>query len=251
MRIKANTEIITNPNKFRETFLSQITESVLNEKYDVLLKVVLYYIWRGICKNKEALVKGEIQIDLGILCMAIFMSFLPIIQNLRLGYASDAIILLRALMERIALLGYLQANPDLIVKYKIGDNKLQPDAMKWAKVHSLENWMILYSVFTNVAHAKKEAVAGYILSKNPISETFRSSIFPPKNNIAESDDEIFSMFFYALLAIDPIAAKVIGSGYIQIDQSYNELLEYLNQSELLEFRIFLGDLTSKYTKPNT
>lgn len=77
--------------------------------------------------------KGEGNTDLNLLCLSTYKAFLPILQLIRMGYASDAFVLMRTLMERIAILGYLSENPDLIDEFKKGKSHFQKKAMMRTK----------------------------------------------------------------------------------------------------------------------
>jgi hypothetical protein len=239
-------EIITNPHKFREAFLIQVTLSEVDKEYGAILNVLLYYIWRGIFETREALLKGKVQTDLGILCFASYKSFLPIIQNIRLGYPADVVILLRAMMERIALLGYLHTHPHIIPKYKSKKNNLQKDAMTWAKNQAVENWMSLYSILSNLAHARLEGTAGYMLDTNPIGEAFRNSMPRSAKQFPTLTDELLAGICYALFAIDQFASSALDSKENGIFPTDKRVIQYVDMADLLKFQNFLGQLIDKY-----
>jgi len=239
-------EIITNPHKFREAFLIQVTLSEVDKEYGAILNVLLYYIWRGIFETREALLKGKVQTDLGILCFATYKSFLPIIQNIRLGYPADVVILLRAMMERIALLGYLHTHPQIIPKYKAKKNNLQKDAMAWAKDQAVENWMILYSMLSNVAHARLEGTAGYMLDPNPIGDALRKSMPDLKKPLTIITDELIAMVCYALFAIAPFASEVLGQKNNCIFPDGERVKRFVDLADLGKFQNFLVRLIEKY-----
>lgn len=249
MGIKANSTLITNPMEFRRVFLAQTVTSDIDDEYESVLRIFLYYIWQGINETKIAMLQDRLRMDLGNLCVASFISLLPVIQCLRLGFPSDAMILLRALMERIALLGYLQKKPDLIEKYCNGDHKIQSDAMAWAKNNSLENWMRLYSALSNIAHPKIEGVAGYILSENPFSSSFRLNMPPTETDSDGIDAEVLAAVLYGVMAIDSIMADIIGNEHTPFLQPDRDLLQYISKNDLLEFKTFAEKLIEKHTKP--
>jgi hypothetical protein len=151
--------IVKNPLEFRETFLASINVARADESYIGIIRIFLYYIWRGAFKATTEILQGRAQPELSLICLSCYKAVLPIIQLIRLGYAGDALMLHRALMERIAILDYLNDNPELIQKYKNGKADLNKDAMPWAKKHAPQNWMRLYGYLSNVAHSKKEGVS--------------------------------------------------------------------------------------------
>ena len=239
-------EIVTNPHKFREAFLVQVTLSELDKEYGPILNVLLYYIWRGIFETRTALLKGNVQTDLGILCFATYKSFLPIIQNMRLGYPADVVILLRAMMERIALLGYLHTHPHIVPKYRSKKSNLQKDAMTWAKDQAVENWMILYSMLSNIAHARMEGIAGYMLDTNLIGDALRKSMPELKKPITTISDELIAMVCYALFAIVPFSSDVLGQKNNSIFPDNERVMIYVEEDDLVYFQKFLVQMIEKY-----
>jgi hypothetical protein len=246
----ADLDVVTNPIKFREMFLAQVTSSDVDKEHGAVLRVLLYYIWRGIFEARAALLKSHAQTDLGILCLATYKSFLPIIQNIRLGYPADTIILLRALMERIALLGYLHAHHDIIPKYIASRDNLQKNAMAWAKEHAPENWMRLYNAFSNVAHSRLEGTAGYMLDTNPIAEAFRKSMPASTIQITTITDELIALVCYALVAVDPFATGALGYENIGMFPADKQVIKYVALADLVKFQNFLTQLINKFQKVN-
>src|SRR4030066_607105 len=242
----ADLDIVTNPIKFREIFLAQVTVSDVDREHGAVLNVLLYYIWRGIFTTRSTLLKIHAQYDLAFLCFATYKSFLPILQNIRLGYPADTMILLRALMERIALLGYLDAHIDLIPKYKAGKDSLQKDAMAWAKSQSLENWMMLYGMLSKIAHSRLEGTAGYVLDTNPIGEAFRKSMPSSTRPFSTLTDELLAAVCYALRAVDPFAIGILGHINIGIFPADKQAIRYVDSADLLKFQNFLAKLINKY-----
>ncbi len=110
--------IVENPHEFQEVFLSRIPKSKLDTIYGSVIRSLLYFIWKGSYQTVNNI--ENIQPELGLLCLSTYKALLPVVHLIRLGYNADAFVLLRAVMERIALLGYLNYNRDIIQKYKEG-----------------------------------------------------------------------------------------------------------------------------------
>jgi hypothetical protein len=247
MKSTANSRITTNFLLFKNAFFDQKAIVGFDNKYRAILNILLFYIWQGINKTRNIMLQGKVEMNLGTLCIAVFISFLPILQNLRLGFPSDTIILLRALLERIALLGYLEANPHFLAKYTAQHQKFLNDAMSWAKKHSPENWMKLYSLLSKVAHPSIFGTSGYILSKNLFSESFRLSMPPTEVDKEGIDAEIMSGIYYGLSAVDPIAEKIVGPEYLPLLQPNPEILKHISLSDLREFSAFAKKLINSVT----
>jgi hypothetical protein len=239
-------QIVTNPNHFRKAVLDQTSSSHIDKLYAGTLRVLLYLVWKGAFNSRAALVENQVDIDLGILCLSTYKAFIPIIQMIRLGYPSDAIILLRALMERIALLGYLNADRTLIPKYVEGDNHIRKDAMAWAKSNSLQNWMYLYSYLSNVAHSKPEGSAGHLFEDNDIGRAFREDLSESSKDGPKLTDELLGLVCYALLAADPIAVEILATRKFTAFAEDKKILMFINTADLKDFRDFLLRFIDKY-----
>jgi len=210
--------------------------------------VLLYYIWRGAFESRAAVVNKQVQGDLGLLCLSAYKAFLPILQILRLGYWCDAMVLLRALMERIALVGYLHKNRQYIPQYAAGRGGLQKKAMTWAKQQSLENWMMLYSLLSNVAHSRLEGPAGHLLDQTSIGAAFRLDLTPSPEDGADMTDVLLAGIVYALLALDPIVADIVDYKSLAVFPVDPDSLVYLSRDDFIEFRDFLQEFYDEYSQ---
>jgi hypothetical protein len=233
--------------KFQDKFLSQVLSPDIDYSYGTVIKILLYYIWRGIIESRNGILIGKADADLALLCLATFKSFLPIIQNIRLGYPSDASILSRGLMERIALLGFLYNNPDQIPRYKSSKYDFHKKAMDWAKESSLENWMRLYSALSKVAHSYLHGEAGYIFDNNSIGEAIRQSMYPLIREVATHTDELLALIIYGLAATDPFISLVFDNKkYITFPNDIN-LTSQITNDDITVFRNYLVRMVDEYT----
>ncbi len=237
--------IVKNPLKFRATFLNSVNIGPSDESYISIIHIFLYYVWRGAYKATTEILQGRAQPELSLICLSCYKAFLPIIQLIRLGYSGDALILLRALMERIAILDYLNENPELIQKYKNGKTDLNKDAMPWAKKHAPHNWMHLYSYLSNIAHSKREGIASHIFEENAIGEAFLYMLPHTKENEGMTEESL-ALICYAIGAIDPIAAKVLKLSEFHFFPVDVSISEYATKKDLLNFQRFLSEMISKY-----
>lgn len=232
---------------FLEEFLAQALSTDIDNSHGTVIQIVLYYIWRGIVETRKGILQGQAGADLALLCLATYKSFLPIIQNIRLGYPSDSAILLRGLMERVALLGYLYNNPDQIPKWKSYRSDFHTKAMRWAKENSLENWMKLYSILSEVAHAQLHGEAGYIFDNNKIGKAIRQSMYPTGREPEPITDILLAMTIYGLVATDPYISLIFGN---KMYSTFPNDINYNSQftiDDLAEFRNYLQRIVDTYT----
>lgn len=245
VKIMSHLSIVKNPIKFREAFLLSVKDSSIDKKYLEVIHVFLYYVWRGAFGATGEILQGRGQPDLNLICLSVYKAFLPIIQVLRLGYSGDALVLLRALMERIAILGYLNENQNLIRKYNEGKTNLNKEAMPWAKKYAPEHWMLLYGYLSNIAHSRKEGTASHIFEENPIGNAFLYMLPHSKPNKG-SADLVLLMIWYAIGAIDPITLKVLHLDEFQAFPNDATVEKYVSKNDLLTYKKFLAEMTVKY-----
>ena len=236
--------VITNPIEFRDQFLSQLQYSCLDEAQQVALRVSLYYVWRGLFHSRAALALNLVKEGVGILCFSTFKALLPIIQLIRLGHFSAAMILLRALWERIALLGYLEQNPDQIERYMADEAKVLKFARKWASSDSPANWMQLYGFLSKVAHPHLDGTAANILDGNPMTHAFRKDLHQPSGEQPSLSNELLAFVLYSLMAIDPIAVNLLHKRQMLPMLQDSELMLYVSPEDLRTFQSYVTDLVS-------
>ncbi len=235
-----------NPLKFRESLLNSIPTTRVDESYKGVINVLIYFVWRGAFTTTGEIIQARAHPDLGLICLSCYKAFLPIIQLTRLGYPGDVLVLMRALMERIAILDYLHAYPDLVQNYKNGKGNLNKQAMPWAKNHAPQNWMHLYSYMTSVAHSKREGVASHIFDENEIGEAFLYMLPHSKINQGMTE-ELLSLICYAIGALDPIAGKVLNLDNFQIFPLDSSLNKYIDSKDQKYFQNFLMRFVAKYS----
>jgi hypothetical protein len=237
--------IVKNPKNFREAFFTEVQNHPVNASHKGVIAVLLYYIWRGLFNSVTTVIKGEGKPDLVLTCISTYKAFLPLIHLIRMGYTGDTFTLMRSLMERIALLGYLNENQSLIGKYKEGKLKLPDVALKWAKEKSLPNWVQLYSLLTNIAHQRKEGVAGSIFDENSIGDAIRYML-PSSKPTPSAKDEALELLWFGIMATDPIAEVVLSSKNFPKYPNDEELKKFVEKDDLLNFEIFIRNLGNKY-----
>jgi hypothetical protein len=229
-------DIINSPEKFRELFLAQVNAPEFDKKYRAILYVFLYFIWRGIQLSIKAW-KNDSK----------YKSFLPILQNIRLGYPADSFILIRALMERIALIGYLQEKPELIPRFSIQGDDLSSAAMTWATKHAPENWGQFYGFCSNIVHSKYEGMALNIYDSSIIGKIYQRVLSSPRKKLPELSDELFLSVYYALFAIEPFSGKVIDlneRNYFPTDRV--NIFKYVSLDDILKCGSYIRKVIKKY-----
>lgn len=239
--------IVRKPENFRNAFFTDVQNRSLNDSYNGIISVLLYYIWRGLYNSISTVIKGEANPDLVITCISTYKAFLPLIHLTRMGYTGDTLILLRSLMERIALLGYLNEHPDIFGKYKAGKLKLPDEALMWAKQSNLPNWMRLYSLLSNLAHQKQEGVAGSIYDENSIGDAIRYML-PSSKPTPSLTDETLALLWFGITATDSIAGNVLSIKDFPVYSKDEDLKKHVSEDELQNFEIFLATIIIKYQK---
>ena len=201
--------ILTNLIAFRESFLAEAPSSIANDEYGAVLNVILYYLWRGCKISHDAGLTGKIGAQASLIAQSAYEAPLAIIQLLRMGYEADAATLLRALMERIAIVGYLGENRHLITRYFKGELSAYKDALSWAKKKSLPYWMVIYSRLSGVVHSNVTGPAGHINNRTNIGNAFRLATKKYPSGTKSSIEEFLGLVVYSLCALDPLAIELI------------------------------------------
>jgi len=238
--------IVKNPKKFREAFFTEVQNRPIDASHKGIINVLLYYIWRGIFNSATKVMQGEGKPDLALICVSTYKAFLPLIHLIRMGYTGDTFTLMRSLMERIALLGYLNENQSLIGKYKDGKLKLPDVAIKWAKENSLPNWVQLYSILTNVAHQRKEGVAGSLFDENSIGDAVRYML-PSSKPAPSLTDETLALLWFGIMATDPISEVVLSSQDFPKYPNDENLKKFVEKDDLNSYETFMKNFVTKYT----
>jgi hypothetical protein len=164
-----------------------------------------------------------------------------------MGYTGDTLTLLRSLMERIALLGYLNEHSDILGKYKAGKVKLPDEALNWAKQSKLPNWMRLYSLLSNLAHQRQEGVAGGIFDENSIGEAIRYML-PSSKPTPSLTDETLALLWFGITATDSIAENVLLVKDFPVYSKDEDIKKHVGKNDLQSFEIFLARINTKYQK---
>ncbi len=241
----SNLSIVKNPKNFRDAFLDSSPIDQLTKEQKGAVNVLLYYVWRGLYNSVTRVIKSEGKPDLVLICIATYKSFLPLIQLIRLGYTGDFFSLMRSQMERIALMGYLNENQNLLGKYKEGKLKLPDEAIKWAKDNSLPNWVRLYSLLSNIAHQRQEGIGGSIFDENKIGDAIRYML-PSSKPKPSLTNEALTLVLFGVIATDPIAASILSSQDFPQHQNDEKIKESVDTEDLMSFTYFLQSFVAKY-----
>lgn len=237
--------IATDPKAFSKSFFEEISNTKINGEYDGIFRVVLFYIWRGCSISQEAGISGKCDPYTSLLTLSSYESVLGILQLIRIGYHADALILLRVLMEKIAIVGYLGENRHDISRYVKNNNLLYKPALKWAKEKSLPNWMILYSQLSNIVHSNKVGFAAHINNHTDIGKAFR--LATKKNSIAGNlEEELLGLTVYSLLALDTFALSLIQNTQTNPFSSDQDMVNNVGIEDFNTFKEFLNKLANRY-----
>ncbi len=242
-----NADIATNPIAFKESFLAEAPSANVDSEYGAVLHVALYYIWRGCSLSQSAGITGKCDPKASLIAQSAYEAILGAIQLTRVGYHADAATLLRALMERIAIVGYLGENKHLIARYFKGELSPYKEALNWAKKKSLPNWMILYSTLSGVAHSNLVGTAGHINNRTKIGNAFRIATkkYPDGSNIIE---ELLGLSIYSLIALDQFALGLIQNNNVKAFTNDPDMPKNVGDKNAKEFIIFLQKTINRYEK---
>jgi hypothetical protein len=243
-----NANILTSPIAFRESFLAEASSTKVDNEYGAVLNVILYYLWRGCSLSREAGLTGKADPKASLIAQSAYEATLAIIQLLRVGYEADAATLLRALMERIAIVGYLGENRHLIERYFKGDLSAYKKALPWAKKKSLPNWMILYSALSGVAHSNAVGPAGHINNRTDIGNAFRLATKKYPSGANSMIEELLGLTVYSLLALDALALGLIQNSSVKPFSNDPGMAQNVGNKDAKEFVDFLQKLVDRYGK---
>ena len=243
-----NANLLTDPIAFRKSFLAEATSTKVDNEYGAVLNVLLYYLWRGCALSREAGLTGKTDPKASLIAQSAYEATLAVIQLLRVGYEADAATLLRALMERIAIVGYLGENRHLIARYFKGELSAYKEPLSWAKKKSLPNWMILHSALSGVVHSNVVGPAGHINNRTIIGNTFRLATKKYPSDAKGSIDEILSLTVYSLYALDTLALELIQNNSVKPFSHDPDIAQNLGAEDAKKFIDFLQKLIDRYGK---
>lgn len=236
---------------FRDSFLSEASSTRIDRDYGAVLRVILFYLWRGCSLSRIAGITGKADPSAALISLSAYEAILGVVQLTRMGYHADAIVLGRALMERIAIVGYLGENRTLIPRYFAGELTPYKEALAWSKKKSLPNWMILYSIFSGVVHSRIVGPAGHINNRTAISNAFREIRKGDSANDPDMTEELLCLAVYSLVALDPLALSLIQDNDSQPFPTDSDIVQQIGLNDIKEFRDFLQGLIKRYEKhPN-
>lgn len=219
-----NLGIVTNPLEMIKQVISDVPASEVESVHEPVIRFYLYYIWRGAFEARRKYLLKQVQTDLGLLNMATYKGFIPIVQLIRLGYGGDSLILLRATIERIALLGYLGSNPSYLEQYLKGKTLYSP-ANEWAKNEwekddTTKQWLFLYGQMSKLTHSNIEGTASHVLAdRNSIGRAFRKYVKPEEANETDFSEAGLIGLLFALRIADLTTARVL------VDQKFKPILD--------------------------
>ena len=242
------TNILSNPIAFQHSFLFEASSTRFDKKYGALLRVILYYLWRGCSLSRTSGITGKADPNASLISLSAYEAVLGVIQLTRLGYQADAIILMRALMERIAIIGFLGENRSLIPRYWAGKWTPYIEALAWAKKKPLQNWINLYSTLSGVVHSRIVGPAGHINNRTNIGNVFRETTNLNSVNDTGMPEELLGLVFYSLVALDPLALILIQDDSTQPFPTDPSFVLYLGINDVKEYRDFLQRIISRYKK---
>lgn len=107
--------------------------------------------------------------------------------------------------------------------------------------------MKLHSFLTNIAHSKLAGAAGHIFDENMIGESFRY-LLPSSKNPKSLTDEVLALVWYAVMAVNPFAEKVLLSNEFNLYPNDKIINRHVEKSDLSSFESFMNLFASKYPK---
>ncbi|OGV95902.1 hypothetical protein A2W24_01040 [Microgenomates group bacterium RBG_16_45_19] len=240
-------DIVTNPQAFRESFFAEASSTKADSEYSAVYHVLLFYLWRGCTLSLEAGITGKTDPKASLIARSTYEAALAILQLIRVGYHADAATLLRALMERIAIIGYIGENRHLIVRYFQGDLSPYKEALSWAKKKALPNWMIIYSTLSGITHSNIVGPAGHINNHTEIGNAFRlaTEMYPSGSTMIE---ELLGLTVYSLIALDTLALELIQNSSVKPFPNDPGMVQNVGSKDAKEFGDLLRKLVDRYRK---
>ncbi len=242
------TEIRSDAMKFRDSFLSEASPTTVDRDYGAVLRVILFYLWRGCSLTRKAGITGKTDASAALISLSAYEAILGLIQLIRIGYVVDAIVLGRALMERIAIIGYLGENRSLIPRYFAGGFTPFKEALAWAKHKSIPNWMFLYGLFSGVVHSRIVGPAGHINNRTHIGNAFREVRNGDTAKDSDMTAEALGIALYSLSALDPFAFTLIQDNTTQPFPNDTDIAIEISIDDVILFRDFLQNFIKRYEK---
>jgi len=233
---------------FRDSFLSEASPTRVDKGYGAVLRVILFYLWRGCSLSRIAGITGKAEPSAALISLSSYEAILGVVQFIRMGYHADAIVLGRALLERIAIVGYLGENRALIPRYFAGKLTPYKEALAWAKKKSQPNWMILYSICSDVVHSRIVGPAGHINNQTDIGKAFREVRVGDPADDPDLTEELLGIALYSLIALDPLAFKLIQDNDSQPFPTDLDSAQKIGLKDLGEFLDFLQGFIKRYEK---
>ncbi len=238
--------ILVDPKAFREAFLTEKPSIEFDDTFGAVLRVLLFFIWRGCSLSRTAGLSGKVNPKAALISLSAYEANLGFIQNIRMGYHADSCILARALMERIAIVGHLGENRDLINRYWEGKLSPYQEALHWAKNKSIQNWMVLYGILSGILHSNIFGPAGHINNQTLIAKKYRDSESRVSNRGIGLYDVLLGLSVYALGALDSFALQLIQDTKTQPFLTTPIIELDLEINDTKEFHDFLLGLINRY-----
>jgi hypothetical protein len=231
---------------FRDSFLSEIQLTNVDNNCGAIIRILLFYIWRGCSLSRKAGISGRTDSEASLISLSGYEALLAILQLIRIGYQVDAIILFRSLIEKIAIIGYLGENREFIPRYFSGNLKLYTLANDWAKKKPLSNWMTLYSTFSKVVHSNMAGPAGHVLNRNTIGNAFRRNDETDSIKDVDLTEELISFALYSLMALDPLALILLQDSITKPYPNDPDIILDVSTGDLQQTYEFLKRFIEKY-----
>ncbi len=243
-------KIRSDATSFRNSFLSEASPTKVDEDYGAVLRVLLYYIWRGCYLSRSAGLSGKADPNASLISLSAYEAILGLLQLIRIGYHADAMVLARALLERIAIIGYLGENRVLIPRYFAGGFSPYKEALAWAKEKSLPNWMFIYSQFSNVVHSRIVGPAGHINNRNQIGNSFREIRKGDTTKDSDLTEVLLGGALYLLAALDPLAITLLQETKSQPFPQDPDIIKNIGINDARQFQEFLKTYISHFGGEN-
>jgi hypothetical protein len=235
---------------FRDSFLSEASPTKVDEDFGAVLRVLLFYLWRGCSLSRSAGTTGKADPNASLISLSAYEAILGFLQLARIGYHADAIVVGRALLERIAIVGYLGENRDLIPRYVAGGFTPYKEALDWAKKKSLPNWMFLYGQFSTVVHSRIVGPAGHLNNRTTIGNAFREVRKGDTAKDSDFTEVLLGLVMYSLAALDPLAISLLQDNQSQPFPTDPDMFQKIGINDLRQFQEFLRLFISHYEVKN-
>lgn len=202
-------ELIADPLVFCNEVIGQIKEIRIRPDYVNCVRVLCFFAQRGLLRAANQIKRNPESplVKTNLLCFTVYKSFVPIFENILLGYPSEVVTLTRSQFERIGILGFLTQNQDKAPRFFNGED-FSGNGKSWlTKYNAEDQWMKLYGPLSGIAHGDVHSMAGYLFAENRLADCYRDYIDLTKPETEGITYSVLALPLLTLWLLEPISRE--------------------------------------------